>query len=204
MAASPVRQPGMRTEPPPSVPSANGVMPAATEAAAPALEPPGVLARFHGLRVMPVSGESPTPLQPNSLVVVLPITIAPAALTRSTGGASATAMLSAMQREPNAKRSPPTAMRSLIESGTPCSAPNGSPRMTAASAAFAAASAFSGIRKKNALSEACVACALSRARRVTSTGEISRRAMRSRSSIAVIASKAADMKCSGLKDAKQS
>ena len=62
MAASPVRQPGMRTEPPPSVPSAIGVMPAATEAAAPALDPPGVFCRFHGLRVMPVSGLSPTRL----------------------------------------------------------------------------------------------------------------------------------------------
>ena len=60
----------------------------------------------------------------------------------------------------------------------------------------------SGIRKKNALSEAWVACAFSSARRVTSTGETSRRAMRSRSSIAVIASKAADMECSGLKDAQ--
>src|SRR4029078_9923432 len=96
---------GMRTDPPPSVPSANGVIPAATEAAGPALEPPGVLARFHRLRVMPVSGESPTPLQPNSLVVVLPITMAPADFTRSTAGASATAILSAMQREPNANRS---------------------------------------------------------------------------------------------------
>ena len=102
MAASPVSAPGMRTEPPPSVPSAIGVMPAATDAAAPALEPPGVFARFHGLRVMPVSGLSPTPLQPNSLVVVLPITIAPARLTRSTDGASAAATLSAMAREPNA------------------------------------------------------------------------------------------------------
>src|SRR6478736_7358818 len=86
IAAKPVRQPGMRTEPPPSVPSENGVMPAATDAAAPALEPPGVLFKFHGLRVMPVSGLSPTPLQPNSLVVVLPITIAPAFFTRSTEG----------------------------------------------------------------------------------------------------------------------
>src|ERR1700704_2352788 len=93
MAASPVRHPGMRTEPPPSVPSANGVMPAATDAAAPALDPPGVFVRFHGLRVMPVSGLSPTPLQPNSLVVVLPIRIAPAVFARSTEGASAAAML---------------------------------------------------------------------------------------------------------------
>src|SRR5580658_11059873 len=78
MPASPVRQHGIRIEPPPSVPSANGVMPAATEAAAPALDPPGVLPRFQGLRVIPVSGLSPTGLQPNSLVVVLPIRMAPA------------------------------------------------------------------------------------------------------------------------------
>ncbi len=127
----------MRTEPPPSVPSENGVMPAATDAAAPALEPPGVLFKFHGLRVMPVSGLSPTPLQPNSLVVVLPITIAPAFFTRSTEGASAAAILSAMQREPKAKRSPPIAIRSLMEIGTPCRHPNGSPRITAASACLA-------------------------------------------------------------------
>jgi len=179
----------MRTEPPPSVPSAIEVIPAATEAAAPALDPPGVFARFHGLRVMPVSGLSPTPLQPNSLVVVLPIRIAPAFFARSTEGASAAAILPTMQREPNAKRSPPTAIRSLAENGTPCSGGSASPRITASSATFAAASALSGIRMKNALSEPCVASALSSARRVTSIGETSRRAIKPRSSIAVIASK---------------
>src|SRR6476619_1818421 len=102
IAANPVRQPGMRTEPPPSVPSANGVMPAATDAAAPALEPPGVLARFQGLRVIPVNGLSPTGLQPNSLVVVLPMRMAPAALARSTAGASTAAMFLAIAREPGA------------------------------------------------------------------------------------------------------
>lgn len=79
---SPEKLQGTRIEPPPSVPSANGVIPAATEAAAPALEPPGVLFRFHGLRVIPVSGLSPTGLQPNSLVVVLPIRMPPAAFAR--------------------------------------------------------------------------------------------------------------------------
>ena len=192
MAARPVRQPGMRTEPPPSVPSAIDVTPPATDEAAPALEPPGVFCRFHGLRVMPVSGLSPTALQPNSLVVVLPIRMPPARFARSTGGASAAAMLSAMQREPNAKRSAPTAIKSLAENGTPCSNPSRSPRITASSAAFAAASAFSGIRKKNALSEPCVAAAFSSARRVASTGETSRRAIRPRSSMAVIASKSED------------
>src|SRR5689334_22659130 len=98
--ARPVSEQGMRIEPPPSVPSPNGVMPAATEDAAPALDPPGVFAGFHGLRVIPVSGQSPTALQPNSLVVVLPIRMAPARFIRSTAGASAGATLSAMVREP--------------------------------------------------------------------------------------------------------
>ena len=46
----------MRMEPPPSVPSASVVMPAATAAPAPPEEPPGVYSRFHGLRVTPQSG----------------------------------------------------------------------------------------------------------------------------------------------------
>lgn len=56
--------------------------------AGPALDPPGVFDRTHGLRVMPVNGLSPTPLQPNSLVVDLPRLIAPAARKRATKGAS--------------------------------------------------------------------------------------------------------------------
>src|SRR5580704_7860064 len=49
----PVWQAGRRIEPPPSVPSAAGTKPAATLAAAPPLEPPGVRSVFHGLRVTP-------------------------------------------------------------------------------------------------------------------------------------------------------
>jgi hypothetical protein len=98
----PVKAAGMRIDPPPSVPSANGVIPAATEAAQPALEPPGVSLRSIGLRVTPVSGLSPTGLHPNSLVVVLPIRIAPAARARSTTGASTFPILPAIAREPKA------------------------------------------------------------------------------------------------------
>ena len=43
----------MRIEPPPSLPCATGTMPAATAAAAPPEEPPGVRSRSHGLRVGP-------------------------------------------------------------------------------------------------------------------------------------------------------
>src|SRR4051812_29203391 len=63
---------GMRIDPPPSVPIVSGPIPEATAAALPPDDPPGVFAGFHGLRVMPVSGLSQTPFQPNSGVVVLP------------------------------------------------------------------------------------------------------------------------------------
>ena len=63
-------------------------MPAATAAAPPPEEPPGVFAGFQGLRVMPVSGLSVTPFQPNSGVVVLPSSTAPCSRSRATAGAS--------------------------------------------------------------------------------------------------------------------
>ena len=43
----------MRIEPPPSLPCASGTIPAATAAADPPLDPPGVRDRSHGLRVGP-------------------------------------------------------------------------------------------------------------------------------------------------------
>ena len=45
----PQQDAGIRIEPPPSLPCATGTMPAATAAAEPPLEPPGVRARFHGI-----------------------------------------------------------------------------------------------------------------------------------------------------------
>ena len=48
----------------------------------------GVRARFHGLRVIPVSGLSPIAFQPNSGVVVLPSITAPASRNRAIAGAS--------------------------------------------------------------------------------------------------------------------
>src|SRR4051812_29987911 len=49
----PQKDAGIRTEPPPSVPSARAVIPAATDAPAPPLDPPGVRPRSQGLRVSP-------------------------------------------------------------------------------------------------------------------------------------------------------
>src|SRR5687768_7583804 len=79
---------GMRTDPAPSVPMPSGARPAATAAAVPPDEPPDVFDGSHGLRVIPVSAEFVSPLQPNSGVVVLPIRIAPASRSRAVAGAS--------------------------------------------------------------------------------------------------------------------
>src|SRR5437899_2743013 len=52
----PVNEAGMRVEPPPSLAVQNGTRPAATAAADPPLDPPGVRSGFHGLRVVPHAG----------------------------------------------------------------------------------------------------------------------------------------------------
>ncbi len=88
MPNRPVNAQGMRIEPPPSVPIVSGPMPEATAAALPPEDPPGVRSGFQGLRVMPVSGLSVTPFQPNSGVVVLPKITAPCSRRRATAGAS--------------------------------------------------------------------------------------------------------------------
>jgi hypothetical protein len=84
----PVNAAGMRIDPAPSLPRCSAPIPAAQAAAAPALLPPGVRERSHGLRVIPVNGLSPSAFQPNSGVVVLPRMTAPASRNRATAGAS--------------------------------------------------------------------------------------------------------------------
>ena len=58
MPNSPQHDAGMRIEPPPSEPCASGIAPAATAAAAPPDEPPGVCSGLHGLRHAPFSADS--------------------------------------------------------------------------------------------------------------------------------------------------
>src|SRR5215470_11553025 len=53
---NPVNAAGVRIDPPPSHAVQNGTSPATTAALEPPLEPPGVRAGFHGLRVTPSSG----------------------------------------------------------------------------------------------------------------------------------------------------
>ena len=92
---SPLAAAGMRVEPPPSVAMPIGPMPAATATAAPPLDPPEVRSAVQALRVLPNSGASVRHLWPNSGVVVLPNSTAPAALTRAAATASSVGTLSA-------------------------------------------------------------------------------------------------------------
>src|SRR4051812_39707678 len=66
----PLRAAGIRTEPPMSDPSARVVIPAASAAADPPDEPPGVNSGFHGLRVIPHKALQVTARRKNSGAVV--------------------------------------------------------------------------------------------------------------------------------------
>ena len=74
----------MRVEPPPSLAVQKGTSPAATAAADPPLEPPGVRVRSHGLRVVPHAFVWVKAVTPNSGAAVLPMGTAPAARKRPT------------------------------------------------------------------------------------------------------------------------
>lgn len=77
----------MRMDPPPSLAPAAGAIPAATAAAEPPEDPPGVWPRFHGLRAGPNSTDSVMALAPNSGVLVLPKGTSPASSQRRTTSA---------------------------------------------------------------------------------------------------------------------
>ena len=142
---------GMRIDPPPSVPTCSAPIPSAAATAAPPLEPPGVRAMSQGLRATWPSGLSVTAFQPNSGVVVLPSSTAPASRSRAEAGASAAAggWLSVVWL-PRRAVQPRVRIRSLMVAGTPSSRPKGSPRRQRASDSRAAASAASPSTRQKA------------------------------------------------------
>ena len=75
-------------EPPVSEPIATGAMSAATQAALPPLEPPGVRVGSHGLRTGPNAEFSFEPPMANSSMLVLPTMTASARRSRATTSAS--------------------------------------------------------------------------------------------------------------------
>ena len=120
-----------------SVPSAIGTQPALTAAAEPPEEPPGVRDRSQGLRVRPQSALSVKPEWANSGVVVLPMTMAPAARSRATMIGSRSGTQCSRISEPWVVRLPFIGVKSLIAIGTPWSGPSGAPRARRRSAARA-------------------------------------------------------------------
>ena len=86
--AMPQQLAGLRNEPPMSLPSPTGDIPDASAAASPPEDPPAVRIGSQGLRVRPWSEESVCTRSAMSGQFVRPIGIAPAAIIRSTIGAS--------------------------------------------------------------------------------------------------------------------
>ena len=127
---------GIRSEPAVSVPVAAGVMPAASAAAEPPLEPPGERSSARGLPTWSV-----VPPIANSCVWVWPSSTMPAAASRiqtslSRAGVSSSSRLDAVSGLPA------TANRSLRPTGTP-QRDGAPPRASRSSARLAAASASS-------------------------------------------------------------
>src|SRR5829696_2940685 len=84
MPTSPENPAGMRVDPPPSEAVPIGTMPAATAAAVPPDEPPGVRVTSHGFRVTPHAFVFVKLSVPNSGGAVFPTGTAPAARSRAT------------------------------------------------------------------------------------------------------------------------
>lgn len=110
----------MRIEPRPSLPCAIGTRPAATAAAAPPEEPPGVRPVSHGLRVTPLSS-SVSAQRPSSGMRVTPRITAPAPRSRRTTSWSASATGVRTAADPFQVGSPATGVFSLTATGTPAS-----------------------------------------------------------------------------------
>lgn len=100
MEARPQACAGCRSDPPRSLPCASGLMPVASAAAAPPLDPPGVWRRFQGLRVAPKTSLLVSQRQQNSGVLLRPMTMAPASSQFCTQGDVARAMLSRRAAQP--------------------------------------------------------------------------------------------------------
>ena len=131
---------------------AKGASRAASAAALPPDDPPGVLLKSQGLRVIPVKGESVTPFQPYSGVVVLPSSTAPASRSRATAGASSfQACCGSIALEPRKVGQPLVSNKSLIATGTPSSADSGALFCQRACDAFACARAAAASSRQKAL-----------------------------------------------------
>ena len=134
---TPATEHGQTMDPSVSVPTANGVSPAASAAPDPEDEPPALRSSAHGLPTRPPVADHPLVewaerMLAHSERLVLARTTAPARRTRVTRAASA-AGRPARAVEPAAPGSPVASMLSFTITGTPWSGPSASPRARSAS-----------------------------------------------------------------------
>src|SRR5258708_21747166 len=108
-----------------SEPVARVVVPAASDAPEPPLDPPGEKSAFHGFLVTPQSLDHVTGALENSGVVVLACTIPPASMIRWTNGAVSSAITSRSASEPSVLGWPAIGASSLTATGSPSSGPSG-------------------------------------------------------------------------------
>ncbi len=119
----------------------------------------------------PVRGESVTPFQPNSGVVVLPRKTAPCARSRATEGASSARLpFSDRVLDPLRVGVPRISRMSFTVTGTPSTNPAGSPRRHRSADSRACASACSAVIRTKAFTSGWIDSARSSAARVASTG----------------------------------
>jgi hypothetical protein len=135
---------GMRIEPTRSEPQSRNVSPAATAAADPPLEPPGLRVGACGLFVRPYSSFAVCAKSASIVATfVLPTRIAPAARSRRTAAASSAAVQPACSGRPQVVGSPAVWKASFTLIGTPASAPAAAPEARAPSTRRASARARS-------------------------------------------------------------
>src|SRR5437763_14461334 len=157
-----------------SLPCARAPMPAANAAAAPPLDPPGVIALFQGFSVAPCRSLSVNQRHEKPGVLVRPMMIPPAFFRLAATGASSGAMTSRNATMPFVVAWPRWSVLTLTVTGTPCSGPSGSPRRTCSSASPAAASAWSPSVSTTALMRGLTAARRSSAAETASRAEIAR------------------------------
>mmetsp|Transcript_86758 Transcript_86758/g.246041 ORF Transcript_86758/g.246041 Transcript_86758/m.246041 type:complete len:230 (+) Transcript_86758:962-1651(+) len=178
----PVREQGIRMEPPPSDDVAHGTMRAATAAALPPDEPPGERSRAHGFRDGGPRRFLVTAEKPSAEVLVFPTTMAPARRRRPTWTESRTAGAAGDVCRPLVVGMPRTSSRSLTAMGTPASGPTWPPRRSAAACAAASALASSCATCRKAHTEGSRSAIRARHASMVSTGVTAWRCSRSRSS----------------------
>ena len=168
--STPVQAAGRRVEAPASVVSAIPTSPAATDTPPPQLDPPHVTSLFQGLTVRPVNGEEPIMVWANSVVVLLPMTTAPAARSRATAIVSAAAgAASCINRDPQLVGSPATLRMSFTLIGMPASLPEEASVLSFASSLRAVASALSRAMRTKALRSAWLRSQRSRVAEIASS-----------------------------------